>query len=315
MTMQLIGHVDLPAHTGKGGFDHAAVHAASGLVYVAHTANGAVDVFDPTAKAYLCSIPELTAVAGVIVSDEANLVIATNRGEDTIGIFGLEPVARVIKVKVGVRPNGAAFDPVRRRILVANVGDASRPGTHTLTMVDLDAEAVLTEIPVPGRTRWAVYDSTAEAFYVNIADPARIIVVDARKSDAVARAFTVPAVGPHGLDIDLRNRRLFCACDDRRLVILDADSGKVLGDQPLSGEPDVVFFNPARQQLYVASGDPGVIDVFDTDTMAHLGAVATERGCHTIAFDPSRARVYAFLPETHRAAIYRICEEFREDRP
>ncbi len=301
--LQHIGDVELPGHIGKGGFDHAAVHAASGLVYVAHTANGAVDVLDPAAKAYLCSVPELTAVAGVIVSDEAGLVIATNRGENTIGIFGLEPAARVAKVKVGVRPNGAAFDAKRRLILVANVGDPAQPGSHTLTMVDLDSLSVRAEIPVPGRTRWAIYDPTAERFYVNIADPPRIVVVDARKPDAVARSLAVPAIGPHGLDIDLETRRLFCACDDKTLVILDADSGRVLGDRTLTGEPDVVFFNPARRQLYVASGDPGVIDVFDTESMAHLGAVATARGCHTIAFDPGRARVYAFLPDTHRAAI------------
>jgi len=307
--LQLIGHVDLPAHIGKGGFDHAAVHAATGLVYLAHTANGAVDVFDPATKAYLCSIPELTAVAGVIVSDEAGLVVASNRGEDSIGIFGTEPGARVTKVKVGVRPNGLAFDHRRRRILVANVGDPALPGSHTLTMVDLDTLRVRAEIPVPGRTRWAVYDPASEAFYVNIADPARIVVVDASAPDAVARAFTVPAVGPHGLDLDMRTRRLFCACDDKTLVVLDADSGKAIGDRHLTGEPDVVFFNPLRRRLYVASGDPGVIDVFDTDSMQHLGAVATERGCHTIAIDPDRAHVYAFLPETHRAAIYHVRED------
>jgi hypothetical protein len=42
-----VGAIALPPHRGKGGFDHAAVHAASGHVYVAHTANDAVDVIDP----------------------------------------------------------------------------------------------------------------------------------------------------------------------------------------------------------------------------------------------------------------------------
>ena len=59
MTLHLIGHVELPEHRGKGGFDHAAVHAASGHVYVAHTANDAVDVFDPVARKFLYSIPDL----------------------------------------------------------------------------------------------------------------------------------------------------------------------------------------------------------------------------------------------------------------
>ncbi len=47
MTLHLTGYVTLPEHKAEGGFDHAAVHAASGHVYVAHTANDAVDVFDP----------------------------------------------------------------------------------------------------------------------------------------------------------------------------------------------------------------------------------------------------------------------------
>jgi DNA-binding beta-propeller fold protein YncE len=101
-------------------------------------------------------------------------------------------------------------------------------------------------------------------------------------------------------------RRLFCACDAGRLVTLDAGSGKILSEQPLSGAPDVVFFNRVRQQLYVAVGTPGVIDVFDTATMKSLGRVDTEKGAHTFAFAPSGDRVYAFLPQTHRAAIYRV---------
>ena len=51
MTLHLAGHIALPEHKGSGGFDHAAFHAASGHVYVAHTANDAMDVFD--AKQYL----------------------------------------------------------------------------------------------------------------------------------------------------------------------------------------------------------------------------------------------------------------------
>src|SRR5688572_32274101 len=36
-------------------------------------------------------------------------------------------------------------------------------------------------LPVPGRTRWTVFDPVSGAFYVNIADPALIVVVDASK--------------------------------------------------------------------------------------------------------------------------------------
>jgi DNA-binding beta-propeller fold protein YncE len=79
-----------------------------------------------------------------------------------------------------------------------------------------------------------------------------------------------------------------------------------LGQQPLSGIPDVVWFNARRNQLYVAIGDPGVIDVFNTDTMQRLGSIVTEKGAHTTALAPAGDRVYAFLPATHRAAVFQV---------
>jgi DNA-binding beta-propeller fold protein YncE len=300
------GYVSLPPHRGKGGFDHAAVHARSGHVYVAHTANDAVDVFDPAAGRHVFSLPDLGGVAGVLVSDGSDLIITSNRGENTIGIFKPGPAPVVRKVAVGLRPNGLAYDPGRGVIVAANVGDPAIAGSYTLSVVDLDSAKMRSEIPVPGRTRWALYDPEDDAFYVNIQDPPQIVVVDARDPTRVARVVDIPAAGPHGLDLDVATRRLFCACDAGILVTVDARSGMVLDQQPLSGVPDVVFFNRPRGQLYVAVGDPGVIDVFATGTMERIGTVATEPGAHTTALAPAGDRLYAFLPATHRAAVYEI---------
>ena len=306
MPLHLLGHVDLPANNGSGGFDHAAVHAATGHVYVAHTANSAVDVFDPATRRHLHSIPGLAAVAGALVSDESQLVFTSNRGENTIGVFAPGPDPEVTKIAVGVRPNGLAYDARQRLVLAANVGDPAMPRSCTLSMVDLDAQAMRCSIEVPGRTRWSVFDEEARLFYVNIMNPAVIAVVDADKPDALAYMWSVPAAGPHGLDFDPSTRRLFCACDAGVLVTLDAGTGKILNQGKLSGVPDVVWFNAKRRQLYVAVGDPGVVDVFDTTTMKSLGTVATEKGAHTTAFPPTGDSLIAFLPASHRAALYRV---------
>ena len=109
-----------------------------------------------------------------------------------------------------------------------------------------------------------------------------------------------------GLDFDGATGRLFCACDAGVLVTLEVRSGKVLDEKPLAGVPDVVFFNRQRQQLYVAIGDPGVVDVFATSPMAKLATIGTEPGAHTTALSPRGDRLYAFLPRTHRAAIFDI---------
>ncbi len=296
MTLNLIGHIDLPEHKAKGGFDHAAVHAASGHVYVAHTANDAVDVFD--AQKYLFSIPGLPGVAGALVSDEANLIFSSNRDENTIGIFAPGPNPAVVKVEVGAAPNGLAYDPGRKLMLAA--------GLATITTLDVDGRAARATFAAPGRTRWTIFDEGAGLFYVNVRNPAVIAVVDARKPDRLAHMFAVPAAGPHGLDLDPDTCRLFCACDAGQLFALDATSGKILAEAELSGTPDVVWFHRRRQQLYVAVGDPGVIDVFETRGLNRIGRVQTERGAHTTALSLADDRVYAFLPLTHRAAIYEL---------
>ena len=304
--LSLVGYVSLPKHAGSGGFDHAAPHAATGHVFVAHTANGAVDVFDPIGCTYLYSIENLPGVAGVLVSDDAQLVLSSNRAENMLGVFAPEQHADVFRISVGLRPNGLAYDHGRRLALVANVGDPAIPGSHTLTMVDLAARAVRAEIEVAGRTRWALFDPDLQAFHVNIAQPSQIVVVEAAAPDRIARIMSVPAAGAHGLDHDRATHRLFCACDAGRLVTLDARSGQVVDELPLSGVPDVVFHDGTRQRLYVAVGDPGVIDVFDTATMRVLGRVATEKGAHTFALAPNGDHVCVFLPATHRAAVFRV---------
>src|SRR5262249_10157858 len=150
MAIQHLGFIELPHNTGPGGFDHAAVHRSRERLYVAHTANDAVDVIDTRGRKFLRSIPSLKGVAGALVDEDHDLVFSSNRGENTVGMFGPEDEAPLAKVPVGVRPNGLAYAPDRRLLLAANVGDPERPGSHTITLVDVRARKVHAELPAPG---------------------------------------------------------------------------------------------------------------------------------------------------------------------
>jgi len=240
-----------------------------------------VDVIDSHNDKYLRSIPDLPGVAGVLVSNEKDLVFTSNRGEKTVGLFPYGREGKLEKVKVGGFPNGLAFDPSSDTLLAANVSRQDDPAPITVSVVETRKKILAADIIVPGRTRWTVFDNKMDRFYVNI-----------------------PATGPHGLDIDLENRRLFCACDQGGLFTVDLDSGRVSRVSDLSGPPDVIFYNSRLHHLYVAVGEPGVIDVFDTDTMKLVQTVRTELGAHTIAYKPDANKVYAFMPESHRASVF-----------
>ncbi len=304
MALRHLGYIELPANVKPGGFDHAAIHRASARLYVAHTINDTLDVIDCADDRYHHSIPNLTGVAGALVSDERNLVFTSNRGENTVGIFSPDDEAGLVKVGVGMRPNGLSYDSRRNLLLAANVGDPAIPGSFTVSIVDVERRMMIANVPVPGRTRWTIFDSQSNAFYVNIMEPAQIVAIDADRPAQVTRILDVPVTGPHGLDLDVQRRRLFCACDGKKLVTLDTGTGRALNELDISGVPDVIFFNAALKHLYVAIGDPGVIDVFDADTLKRIETAQTEQGAHTIAFDSDRDKVYAFLPQTHRAAVY-----------
>ena len=304
MALELLGYIELPENLKPGGFDHAAVHGGLGRLYVAHTANDALDVIDSVQDRYLHLIPGLTGVAGALVSEKQNLVFTSNRGENTVGIFRPDDESGLAKVGVGIRPNGLAYDPGKSLLLAANVGDPDIPDSFTLSIVNVKEQRMVASVRVPGRTRWTVFDPQSEVFYVNIAEPAQIVVVASREPDRVARTIPIAALGPHGLDFDGEHRRLFCACDSKQLIILEADSGMPLKQLELSGPPDVIFSNQRLRHLYVAIGDPGVVDVFDTDRLTRIETIQTEPGAHTIGFDAERNKIFAFLPKTHRAAAY-----------
>jgi hypothetical protein len=260
-------------------------------------------VIDLVTRKYIGSVADLRAVAGALVTEGPDFVFTSNRGEDTVGIF-TPPGETVDKVAVGVRPNGLAYDARRGRLLSAHVGDPAVAGSCTVSVVDVAGRRRLADVSVAGRTRWAVYDPIADAFHVNIMDPAQIVVVDSADPVRIRRVASVPHAGPHGLDIDVTRRRLFCACDAGVLLELDADTGTIVATEAIAGVPDVVFFNAALGRVYVAIGDPGVIDVFDTAPLRRHETVSTEAGAHTLAFDAARNLVCAFLPATHRAALY-----------
>jgi DNA-binding beta-propeller fold protein YncE len=304
MTLRLLSHIELPAHRSNGGFDHADIHPPSDRLYVAHTANDSIDVIDCAQDRYVESVNGLTAVAGALVSEARDLVFTSNRGENTVSVFSPGAEQSAFKIAVGVKPNGLAFDPVRGILIAANVGDPTIPDSYTVSVVDVGRRERIAEIKVPGRTRWAVYDAARAMFFVNIASPARIVAIDARDPTNIAKEYAVPADGPHGLDLDAARGRLLCACDAGVLVAIDAASGRVVGDVPLSGTPDVIFLDPRSGHLYVAVGEPGVIDVIDVGTMRRTEVVPTEAGAHTLALDRKRSKVYAFLPRSHRAAVF-----------
>lgn len=305
MTLKEIGRIQLPPHRAEGGFDHAAVHLGSGRLFVAHTANDSVDVVDLSTRKFSGSIPDLKGVAGVWLAEEPGLLFTTNRGEDTACVFDLPTQVERYRVPTGHRPNGMAYDPARGQLLVAGVGNPKEGVPATATLIDVTRGKEFARFSLPGRSRWSVYNRHSDSFFVNIADPPGIVQVEAAHPTSVGRFIELPGIGPHGLEQGRSGRTLYSLCDDGQAFEVELASGGARMAGRLSGAPDVAWVNPNRDRLYVAVGEPGVVDVFQMSPFAPLETVRSGDGAHTLTFDRSRNEVHVFLPRTHEDLLLR----------
>jgi DNA-binding beta-propeller fold protein YncE len=272
----------------------------SGHIFVAHTAADTVEVLDGASLTHVASIPGCPEGSGVICAQEPSLVFAAARGAGKVLVIQAGSNTVVGELGVGPRPNGLAWDLDHEQLLVADVQE------NTARLLDPrrdPADALLATVALPGRPRWAAYDSIAQRFLVNIREPACVAVLVAQTATLVAQ-WPVSVSGPHGLDLDLATRRALVACDGGAVVALELGSGRELARVSIAGGPDAIWFNSHRKRLYVAIAEPGVVEVVDTQDMVVVQQVETEPAAHTTAFDAASQRLYVFLPRSCRAAVY-----------
>lgn len=296
MPLQLRHTINLPPHE-TGGFDHAAVHQPSGRVFLAHTALGQVDLIDGVEGRYVAAVPGCAAASGVLCPPDTALIFAAARGAGQVLMLEAPSGTLLRTLDAGVRPNGLAWDPRRRSLLVADVQD------YQARLLDSETGRLVLAVELPGRPRWCLCDYQGDRFLVNIANPAQVVVL-AAETLTPAPSWPVASPGPHGLALEEATGQVFVACDSGDLVVLDRVSGEMQHTIAIAGPPDVLWLNVARQRLYIALGLPGLVQVLDTRAMILVEEIATEEGAHTLTFDEDRQRLYVFLPRSSRAAVY-----------
>jgi DNA-binding beta-propeller fold protein YncE len=289
------GMIPIPPCT-PSEFDHGDVENASGRLFVAHTQAGTVEVLDGSDQKHFATIYGCPEASGVLVAQQDGLVFAAARGAGQVLVIEAASCKLLRTVDVDPRPNGLAWDSMRKRLLVADVE------ANTARLIT-PAGATVAVIALPGRPRWCVYDAVHDRFLVNIREPGCVAIVDAEGS-GLLHTWPMSSAGPHGLDLDAANDQAFVACDSGQVLRVSRADGQITGQVDIAGAPDALWCNGKRAHLYVAIGDPGVIQLIDTGTMEVLQTLVTERGAHTTAFDAQRQTLYVFLPTSCQAGVY-----------
>ncbi len=180
------------------------------------------------------------------------------------------------------------YDPASKRVFVME-GDP-----NSLTAIDAKSGSVVGTVPLGGSPEFAVADGRGTV-YINLESKNEIVALDAHALTIKSRWPVTPAGGPTALALDKEHRRLFSAGrEPQMLVVMDADSGKVLKSFPISGGVDAAAYDPETGLIF-ASTREGMLHVFHEDSpdaFSEVETVKTEYGAKTMGLDTKTHRLF-----------------------
>jgi hypothetical protein len=163
--------------------------------------------------------------------------------------------ARIPLGEVTGRIDHLAVDVVRRRLLVAELGNDS------VAIVDLTAGKLLHRIAGVKEPQGVGYVAAADAIYV--ADAGDGIVHRYRGSDFAPLGTLALGNDADNVRVDERNGQVFVGYGSGGLAVLDAASGAKIGDIGLSGHPESFQLEPTGTRIFVNLPDARQIAVVD----------------------------------------------------
>ncbi len=271
---------------GEGGWDFLEVDAANRRLYV--TRGTRVVVLDIDTEKVVGEIADTPGVHGVAFVPDLGRGVTSNGGDSSATIFDTKTLKTLGKVKANGRPDIIHFEPVSRRVFTFNHGSND---TTAIDPVEMKAVGTLALGGVP---ELAVSDEQGHIF-VNMEDTSEIVEFDARTLKILRRFSLAPGEEPTGLAFDAKKRRLFSTCANRKLVISDADSGKVVQTLEIGPGPDGCVIDSTTGLIFCSSGGDGTLAIVKEQSPGRYEVaktVKTQASAKTLALDPKTHRIY-----------------------
>jgi len=271
---------------GDGGWDYLTVDPDGRRLFIARSTR--VMVVDEESGKLLAEIPDTPGVHGVALVPELGRGFISVGGEDMVAIFDLKSLKVLSKVKVGTKPDAIVYDPFTKRVFTFNAT------SHDTTAVDAAKGEVVGKLDLGGKPEFAASDEKGTMF-VNIEDTSEIVAFDPQKLAVKSRWKLAGCEEPTGLALDKKNRRLFAGCGgNKKMAIVDADSGKVIAIPDIGEGCDATAFD-ADQKLAFASAGDGTITVIREDSPDKFSvaeSVKTQDHARTMALDPKTHELF-----------------------
>jgi len=271
---------------GEGGWDILAIDSEAGRLYLSHSTK--VVVVDLDHNTLAGEIGDTPGVHAFMPVPELQRGFSSNGKESKSSVVDLTTLKTVSKIETGQNPDAIAYEPQRSEVYIFNhTGNSA-------TVIDAKQTKVVATIPLGGSPEFAVADANAGRVYCNIEDKSEVAVIDAVKHEVIARWPVTPGTEPSGIALDAVHHRLFSACHNKTMAMLDTETGKVVSTVPIGAGVDGCAFDETTQLAFASCGD-GTTTIAKEETPEKLTVVQTlktERGARTMAIDPKTHRIY-----------------------
>jgi hypothetical protein len=291
----------IPLTNVEGRIDHMAIDLKGQRLFVAALGNNTVEVLDLRAGNRIRSITGLHEPQGVGFIAEFNRIFVANGKSGACDVFDGSSFKLIKSVKFSDDVDNVRYDAKAGRVYVGY-------GSGGLGIIDAATGDQLGEIKLEGHPESFQLEKSGPRIFVNIPTAQKITVVD-REKRAVTTAWpTSGATANFPMAFDEIHHRLFVGFrKPAKLMVFDADSGKVVANMDSAGDADDIFYDSSRRRVYVSGGD-GFLSIFRQDDPDHykpMTKVPTATGARTSLFVPELNRLYLAVPHrgTQRAEV------------
>jgi YVTN family beta-propeller protein len=226
-------------------------------------------------------------VHGFIPVPEAGRGFSTNGKENKSSVVDLATLKTISKIDTGDGPDAFAYDAKRGEVYIFN-----HKG-NSATVIDAKNAKVVATIQLGGSPEFGVSDDAAGKVYVNLEDKSEVAVIDAARHEMVAHWPLAPGTEPTGIALDAAHHRLFSACHNKMMEMVDTTNGKVVASVPIGAGVDGCAFDDATQLAFASCGEgTTTIAKEEGDKLTTVQTLKTERSARTMAVDPKTHRIY-----------------------
>ena len=275
-----------------GGWDYLATEADTHRLFISRADR--VMVLDARDGKLLGTIPGADGVHSVVPVPALGRGFTSNGRANTITEFDLASLKTVRSIAIdGQNPDAMLYDASSGHLLTFN------GRSHDATVVDARAGKPVATIALGGKPEFAVSDGRGKVF-VNIEDTAELKRIDTDGNLVDATWKLENCVEPTGLALDSTHARLFSVCQNGRMAVTDARTGKPVASIAIGAGPDAAAYDAARGLVFSSNGEDGTLTVVrqeSADSYRVLASVPTQKSARTMALDEKAGRIYLVAAE------------------